>query len=203
MAIEDESLVKESLLLEAVNILLSSIGQVPIESEADFDVLVEARIARDTLIEVKRAVLSEGWSFNTDEAWEFPPASPILSAGGGFEIPVPTNVLDAVADNGDVIVRNWRLYSKSKQSHIFTETKKCFVVWDMEFDTLTHPLRHYITIRAARVFAARVVGDPSAVSYTAADEEDALLACRRSEGRTGNYNMFNSTFGINNRVRVN
>jgi hypothetical protein len=71
----------------------------------------------------------------------------------------------------------------------------------MEFNTLSHPIRHYITIRAARVFAARVIGDSNAISFTALDEEDAYLACRRSESRTGNYNMLNGLYGLNNQIR--
>jgi len=202
MAIE-EPIYQEKLLLEAVNILLQSIGQFPIETEADFDVLEEARLAKQTLIETKRAVLSEGWDFNTDDAWEFVPSEPAYSLGGGFEIPVPTNVLDITAERGDVIIRDWKLYSRKNQSFMFTETVKCKVIWDMDFDTLSHPLRHYVTIRASRLFAARTIGDKNAVAYSIADEEDAYLSCRRSEGRTGRYNMFNSLYGVNNRVRIN
>lgn len=202
MAVE-EPIYQEKLLIESVNILLQSIGQVPIEAEEDFDILEEARIAKSVIIEVKRAVLSEGWDFNTDDAWEFPPSAPLYSLGGGFEIPVPTNVLDVTAERGDVIVRDWKLYSKKEQSFIFEEVVKCKVIWDMDFDTLSHPMRHYITIRAARVFVARTLGDQAPVTFTAADEETAFVALRRSEGRTTRYNMFNSLYGVNNRVRVN
>ena len=192
----DEQFDSEKALLDAVNILLESINELPIEDEADFDLVIEARQARNKLIEVKRSVLSEGWDFNADTNWIFP------TDLEGF-IPVPSNVLDLVADRGDVIIRNWRLYSKKNQSHIFEDEVKCDVVWDMDFNTISHPLRHYITIRAARIFASKTVGDKDEYTFNAEDEEDARLAARRSEGRTGKYNMLKSSYGLNNLSRLN
>ena len=192
----DEQFDSEKALLDAVNILLESINELPIEEEADFDLVIEARQARNKLIEVKRSVLSEGWDFNADTNWIFP------TDLEGF-IPVPSNVLDLVADRGDVIIRNWRLYSKKNQSHIFEYEVKCDVVWDMDFNTISHPLRHYITIRAARIFASKTVGDKDEYTFNAEDEEDARLAARRSEGRTGKYNMLKSSYGLNNLSRLN
>lgn len=184
----------EHLLLDAVNILLESVNEPPIDTEEDFDALYEARMAKDVLIEVKRAVLSEGWDCNTDEGWTF-----AREVDG--TIPVPYNVLDIVAKRGDVVMRNWRLYSKRDHSHVFDEDIEAKVIWDMDFNAIPHPLRHYITIRAARVFAARLIGDKNAIAFTAVDEEDAYLAARRSETRTGKHNMLNGTYGINNKVR--
>ena len=190
-----EMLDTQHLLLNAVNILLKTINELPIENESDFDVIVEARLARDTIFEVKRAVLAEKWDINTDKDYSLPLTVPENM------IPVPANVLDLSSADGDLINRNWRLYSKSRQSHIFDSAQTVDIVWDMMFNSLPHPLRHYITIRAARIFAARTIGDEKAVTYTVADEEDAHLAARRSEGRTGNYNMLNSgQYGTNYKI---
>ncbi len=190
----DEMLNSEKLLLDAVNVLLNVINEPSIEDEEDYDDIVEARQARDTIIEVKRAVLSEGWDFNTDENYIFP-----IDAQGF--IPVPMNVLDITDKNSDIIMRNWRLYSKKNQTHVFEEEQKCDVVWDMPFDQLSHPLRHYITIRAAKVFTGRMIGDQASYMYTDDDLEDARLAARRSEDRTGQYNMLTSgLYGILNRT---
>jgi len=187
---------QETLLLDGVNILLETINQLPIEDEAGYQFVLEARQARSKIIEVTRAVLSEGWDFNRDTNWIFP-----LDPEG--KIPVPANVLDVTANRGDVVSRNWLLYSKSDQSHIFTEEVPCDVVWYFDFETLTHPLRHYITIRAARIFAARTIGDTNAIKFNEVDEEDARLAARRSESRTGQYNMLTSgSYGVDVRVRT-
>jgi len=119
-------------------------------------------------------------------------------------IPVPMNVLDIVGNRGDVIMRNQKLYSKRNQSHIFEEEVPCDVVWLFDFNTISHPLRHYITIRAARIFAARTIGDKEMIAFNEVDEEDARLAARRSESFTGQYNMLSSgMYGVNNSARLN
>ena len=186
--------VTENLLLEAVNILLESINELPIEDEAEFDNFIEARQARSKIVEVTRAVLSEKWDCNTDTNYIFP-----LDAQG--MIPVPSNVLDIVGNRGDVIMRNWKLYSRSNQSHIFAEEVPCNVVWLFDFNNLSHPIRHYITIRAARIFMARTIGDKQAVGFNEMDEEDARIAARRSESFTGKFNMLTTgLYGTNNRI---
>ncbi len=191
----EDPLNTEHLLLDAVNILLGTINEPPIDNEADFEYIDEAQRAKSILLEVKRAVLSEGWDFNTDNNWLF-----AIDFQG--MIPVPTNVLDITGERGDVIMRNWRLYSKKNQSHIFTDDVRCKVIWDFDFNSLTHPLRHYTTIRAARIFAARMIGDKDAITFNNMDEESARIAARRSEDRTGRYNMLNSGYGINNLARL-
>ena len=190
----EEPLYTEQMLMDAVNILLETINEEPIEDPEDYDNIIEARQARSKVVEVKRAVLSEEWDFNRDENFTFP-----LTVDN--EVVVPTNVLDITANNADVIMRNWKLYSKSNQSYVFEEEVPATVVWDLDFNSITHPLRHYITIRASRIFQARRIGDEKALRYNAVDEQSALLAARRSESRTGQYNMLTSDYGIDNRVR--
>ena len=190
-----DTITQETLLLGAVNILLETINQLPIEEEADYEFVIKARQAKSKIKEVTRAVLSEGWDFNQDNDWIFP-----LDLNS--KVPVPSNVLDITAKRSDVIMRDWMLYSKKDQSFVFEEEVSCDVVWLFDFDTLTHPIRHYITIRAARIFAARTIGDEKAIKFNEVDEEDARLAARRSETRTGQYNMLNSGYGIQSRARI-
>jgi len=187
---------QETLLLEAVNILLETINELPMENESEYAGYLEATQARAKVIEVTRAVLSEKWDFNTDKNYIFP-----IDSNG--MIAVPTNVLNIVGNRGDVIMRNWKLYSRRNQSHIFEEEVPCDVVWLMDFNNISHPLRHYITIRAARIFAARTLGDKEMIAFNEVDEEDARLAARRSESFTGQFNMLNSKFGMNNSARLN
>ena len=193
----EDPLNTEQLLLDSVNILLETINELPLEEAEDFAQVVEARQAKGVLLETKRSVLSEGWDFNKDTDWKFP-----LDVNG--MIPVPTNVLDITANRADVIMRNWRLYSKRNQSHIFTEEVPCTVVWLFDFNNLSHPIRHYITIRAARIFMARVIGDKEVIGFNEVDEEDARIAARRSESLTGRYNMLSSgVYGQNNLISRN
>jgi len=190
----EDPLNTETLLLDAVNILLESINEQPIEDEEAYDFIVEARQARNKVLEVKRAVLSEGWDFNTDAEW-------VMSVNSNGEIPLSSNILDIASTDGDVIARGNRLYSKSNQSFVFDEEVTCKVIWDLDFNTLTHPIRHYITVRACRVFQGRTIQDINALKINEYDEEDARLAARRSETRTKKPNMLTSQYGLTNRIR--
>ena len=184
----------EKFLLDSINILLTSINQLAISDDVELADILEAKKAQETLEEIKKAVLSEGWDFNTDEAMEFIPDLE------GY-INVPYNVLDISSQDGDVIMRNWRLYSRKNMSAKFDNPVKCKVVWDMDFNSLTHPLRHYITIRASRIFQMREIGDEVKYRYSENDEHMAYLSARRSEGRTGKYNMLTSVYGTTYNTR--
>jgi hypothetical protein len=181
------------LLLTAINILLQTINELPIETDTDLTNSTVGQLAEMTLLEVKKAVLAQGWSFNTDNGYPLPPDTSGI-------IVVPYNILDIVASNGkNYTMRDWKLYDKDNYTFIFTESVPCDITWDMDFNSLTHPLRHYITIRSARIFQARTIGDQVAYSYTVKDEEDAYLSAQESESRTGRYNMLTSpSFGILN-----
>ncbi len=171
--------------LTAINILLQHINQLPIDNEEELNDVLEAQTAASVLLETKVEVLSDEWDFNRDENYSFPPDT------SGY-IALPANILDIYDPQGNIIMRDWRLYDKTSQSAKFTEAQTMNVVWNVDFNSLTHPLRNYITIRAARKFQARQVMDTNLYSYTKEDEEAALMIARRSEARTGNYNMLTS-----------
>ena len=179
--------------LHAINIMLQSINELPIVDEAGIDELVEAQLAESVLEEIKTGVLAEEWDFNTDENYSLSPDNL------GF-IPIPANILDVVSSDKDVIMRDWRLYSRSSQSAKFTQAVTCKVVWNMDFNSITHPLRYYMTVKAARVFQARTIGDTNAYSFSQAEEQQAYLAARQSEGRTADDNILDSEYGSNLRV---
>ena len=191
----DQQQDSSKFFLYAVNVLLQMINELPIKDDVELAEILEAQLAASVLIETKKEVLSEGWDFNKDVNYSFPPDS------NGF-IPIPANVLDIVADNGNIIMRDWRLYDKTAQTAIFEDPVNVDVIWDLDFNSITHPLRNFITIRAARKFQARTVMDTSVYGYSNQDEEDAYLAARRSEGFTGQYNMLSSgSFGALYKVR--
>lgn len=193
MATLDQQQDSSKFFLYAVNVLLQSINERPINDDVELAEIEEAKLASSVLVETKKEVLAEGWHFNTDTNYFFPVSSE------GY-ITVPSSVLDIGSTDGDIIMRDWRLYSKSNQTAVFDEPQAVNVIWDLDFNTLTHPLRNFITIRAARKFQARQVMDTDFYAYSQQDEEDAYRVARRSEGFTGKYNMLTSNYGVNNSV---
>ena len=184
----------EKFLLYAVNILLSSINELAINDDVELAEIIEAQKASDVLEEVKKSVLSQGWDFNTDKDWEFSPDA------SGY-ISIPANVLDISSTDADIVVRDWRLYSKKDKTAKFSNAVKCTVIWDMDFNSLSHALRHYITIRASRIFQYRMIGDTNQYKFSEEDEHHAYISARRSDGRTSRYNMLTSSYGLSMDVR--
>lgn len=179
--------------LEAVNTILSVIGEAPISSLASGAAVADAVTARAVLSEVSRAVQSRGWHFNTDKELSLSPAA------FTNEITLPSNCLrvDTVTEDFDVDVtqRGSRLYNRKTHTYEFTKSLKVDMVVLLPFEELPETARHYITVRAARVFQARTVGSDALYEFTALDEKDAFVALKRAEGITGDYNILtgNST----------
>jgi len=71
--------------LEAVNVMLGTIGEQPVNS-LDISTISEVSIASNILFDISREVQTRGYSWNTDT--EYP-----LAVSGG-EIPLPLNCID-------------------------------------------------------------------------------------------------------------
>ena len=179
--------------LASVNVMLQMINELPISDDVELAEILEAQLAASVLIETKKEILAEGWHVNSDKDYEFPQDS------NGF-IAIPANVLDISSSDGNIIMRNWSLYNKEDKTAIFDEPQSMNVIWDLDFNSLSHPIRNFITIRAARKFQARTVMDTNVYSYSQSDDENAHIVARRSEGYTGNYNMLASEYGLDNLV---
>ena len=184
MAVDKEN-TTQHLLAAAVNRLLLSIGELPIEDVSDIDAIIEARLARDALLETKMAVLSIGWDINTDDDYE-------LHTDENGYITVSTAMLDVNVPDSSIVIRDWQLYDKEKKSRKFTSSVTATIKWNLDFNSLPHAFRHYITIMASRIFQGRLIGDKTVYSFTQADEQKALLLLKRTDGFTGQYNMLST-----------
>ena len=181
--------------LDAINIMLGTIGESPINSLEAATGVVDAVTARSILAEVSVQVQEEGWHFNTEYEFEL---TPELTTK---EVYVPPNVIEADAskydrNDIDVAIRGNRLYDRRNKTFQFDRPIKADLTVLLEFNELPQAARHYITIRAARVFQQRVVGSETLGSFTEADEARALRAMRRYEARTADYNMLTSNYSV-------
>lgn len=176
--------------LEAINTILSVIGESPISSLSDISSVADAVTAQSILSEVSRQVQTKGWHFNTEKDFELSPDT------FAKEIVVPSNALrvDSMGDDRemDVVQRGNKLYDRVKHTFQFDKSIKCDLVVLLPFDQLPQAARHYITIKAARIFQSRTVGSEALYQFTSVDERDALLDLKRNEGITGDYNILTS-----------
>lgn len=178
--------------LDAVNIMLGTIGESPINSIEAASGVSDAIIARQILNEVSIQVQEEGWHFNVETNFVLTPAYP------SKEIFVPDNCIEVDAEDTrvDVAIRGNRLYDRINHTFAFEKDIKCNVVLLLPFEDLPQAARHYVTIRAARVFQQRVVGSQVLGSFTEKDEMRARMALRRYESKTADYNILTGNYSV-------
>jgi hypothetical protein len=179
--------------LDAVNVMLATIGESPINSLDAAAGVVDAVTARSILSEVSVQVQEEGWHFNTDFEFVLTPASDgfIYVPGNAIEVDTSTYNRDY-----DVAIRGNRLYDRKGKTYTFTKDLKADLTILLEFNDLPQAARHYITVRSARIFQQRVVGSETLGNFTKEDEARALRSMRRYEARTADYNILTSNYSV-------
>ena len=184
---------KNSELKKAINTMLTSIGEQPIQNVDDLAGLSDASIAKDILDNVSRAVQSRGWIFNTDLDVTMKPDDQgfITIPDSILRIDTTTRLRDA--DN-DIVERGRKLYDRQKNVNIFDADVRIKVntIRELEFHDLPEPAKRYITIRAARIFHDRVVGANELHKFYQEDEMQAWSVLLEYEGDTADYNIFDN-----------
>ena len=181
--------------LDAINIMLGTIGESPINSLDAATGVVDAVTARAILSEVSVQVQEEGWHFNTEYEFVLTPAL------GTKEIYVPANTIEVDAsaydrNDIDVAIRGNRLYDRKNKTFQFQQDIKADLTILLEFNELPQAARHYITVRAARVFQQRVIGSDTLGSFSEKDEARALRSMRRYESKTADYNILTGNYSV-------
>jgi len=176
--------------LQAVNSMLSTIGEAPVNSLSSG--LVDAETAETVLNEVSRDVQSFGWNFNSE------PDVPVAKDSNG-KIPLATNVLRADlassvnkyrSNKNEYVQRGAFMYDKVQHTDIINKDLKLDIVYMLDFTLIPEVARRYITIKAARLFQERVVGSDNLSAMNRADEQQALFALKEMESENGDYNIF-------------
>ena len=168
-------------LLEAVNVCLQNVGEQPINS-LENQQITEAATALRTIMEFHKEGQTRGWSWNTELGYEF------VKDPGTNEIRVPANLVsfapDAYRWAGRFQLRGQRVYDKEKRTYVLgvdVPSLEADVVWLLPWDESPEAFNRWVTIRSARVFSGRVLGDSSSFQYTAVDEQAALVELQRVE----------------------
>jgi hypothetical protein len=191
--------------LEAVNTILSTIGEAPINSLTGA-LPVDATVAKNVLSEIAREVQSQGWHFNTHY-------KATLSRDASNKIPVASNAVRVELDvnkysksSYDIIQRNGFIYNLATNSDIFTtDFDEVIIVYLLPFDEIPEQGKRYITIRSARIFHDRTLGANTLHKFSIEDEKHALTILKQAESSTGDYTIFDTpeqayTISRNNRV---
>ena len=183
--------------LDAVNIILSNIGQSPVVNLTSGNPIVE--MAEITLDEISRTVQAEGWIFNTE--YSYP-----LRIDNNNEIALPNNMLQCDLPVGcgvSVQRREGKLYNRTDHTFDFSSQANADgevaadVTWVFDFQDIPEAIKNYVVIRAANVFAGRSVGSTEAVKFGQQEEMLARAGALEYETQQGDYNIFGDSRGLN------
>jgi hypothetical protein len=178
--------------LEAVNTILSTIGEAPLNSLTG-SLPVDGTIAKNVLSEVAREVQSQGWHFNTH-------INVTLTRNTDNKIPLATNVVRVEIDprkysKGDynIVQRDTFLYNLAKNEETFDKDfENATVVYLLPFNEIPEQAKRYITIRSARIFHDRTLGANTLHKFSQEDETKALSILKQAESLTGDYSIFDT-----------
>jgi len=173
--------------LDAVNQILSSVGQAPV-STLDMQ-NPEVYIVLSTLREVNKQVQSESWTFNTERHVE-------LSRDGNNKIKVPASALSVDAnvqkynDKYNIVRKQGYLYDMYQHTDVFDENLVVDIVWLVTFADLPPIVQSYVVARAARIVSVKLIGDSEIFQLLQEQELQTRVALMEYETQQGDYSMF-------------
>jgi len=168
--------------LGAVNVLLQTINEAPVNS-LEIPGLNDLSMARNVLAETSREFQSIGYEFNSDKITIAP------DIDGYINLPANTARVDPVDKSKRYIQRGTRLYDKTENTFAIGAPVEVDIILYRDFNDLPEPAKRYITIKAARRFQNRVMGDDAIYMFTKEDELEAKVAFLEQEIDSGDYNM--------------
>lgn len=162
--------------LSAVNEMMSVIGESAIITLDNIGLTVAAD-AKKQLDTTSRQVQIQGWRFNTDENKAL-----VRNVDGYILLPISTLDFKVCGQSShlDLTERAGKVYNRVEQTFVFTETVYCDVIKLLDFEDLPETARYYITIKAARIFQDRYLGEEDRHIYNRQDEAEAIAVFKKS-----------------------
>ena len=171
-------------VLEAVNVLLTTIGEAPVNTLTGNQV-TDVTIANQVLTEVSREVQAQGWHFNTED-------KVVLSRNEFNFIVIPADVARIDTPDYNTVIRGDKLFNLDTRSYEFSSTLEASIVYYQDFLELPDVVKKYITTRAARIFSDRMLNSETIHRMVSRDEQKALIDLKDFEGDTADFNMMDS-----------
>lgn len=183
-------------LVDAVNVLLLNIGEAPVNTLSNEQV-GESRVALQTIREYHREGQLRGWCWNSED--DYPFQKDTLTG----EIVVPENIVRWTPNiylyQRRFSLRGQKVYDNERRSTVMEPAMgeiQASIVSLLSWEESPEPYNRWTTVRAARVFAARVVGNDATVKYTMKDEMDAMAELQRMELENSEYNILTGGRGL-------
>tara|TARA_R110000744_G_scaffold6845_10_gene23666 strand:- start:747 stop:1331 length:585 start_codon:yes stop_codon:yes gene_type:complete len=179
--------------LEAVNIMISVIGESPVNNLSSVGTPVPVTVvqAEATLEETSKAIQSEGWHFNTEYDYTLAPDA----ASKKITLPVNTLRIDldpSTYTDVDPVQRGLKLYDRKKHTEEWQQSIKAVITFHLVFEELPEQFRHYITVKAARIYASRLLGSREIEGFALRDEIEAKARAIESDSENADRTIFDN-----------
>lgn len=170
--------------LDAVNVILTNMGEAPLNS-LDGDLPLDALKAQNVLQEFSRETQTRGWFWNKETT--------TFSPNVDNKIPLPSNAL-AVRNTTKAFYlteRDGFLYriEKNNNGDIFTDATEMEVTYFLPFEQLPEVARRAITMKAARIFQGRELGNQALIQQDSQEELAAFATMRAEDNENSRRNL--------------
>ena len=185
--------------LEAVNSLLSAIGEAAVSS-LETATTVEVTQAKNLLSNVNRETQQKGWHFNTE--WDV-----ILTRDSDNKIPIGSSILSVYVENQLTTIRGISgvMYIYDLDNNTFTWTKNltnAVTITLLDFQDTPQAVRQYVTTKAARIFQEEIIGQTSAETVNRLEESEAYADLLDDEAERAGYNVGYGTLDMVNMTKT-
>ena len=141
--------------LDAINLILSSVGESPVNSLAESQ-SVDVDNAISTLMGVSRTIQRKGWEFNTRSSIS------VLPDKTNNQIRYnPTWISISSDDDKTYVKRGDYLYNLTDSTFTFEKAISLNIIEAVDFEDLPDVFKTYIVTKAAIQFQTRYLGDDS------------------------------------------
>ena len=185
--------------LQAVNLLLSAIGEAAVSS-LETATTVEVTQAKNLLSNVNRAAQQKGWHFNTE--WDV-----VLTRNSENLIPLSESIL-SVYQPGQLMTirgRSGSMFAYDLDNNTFTWTKNlnnAVTITLLDFIDTPNTFRQYVTTRAARIFQEEIVGQVSAETVNRQEEAEAYADLLDDDAERAGLNVAYGTLDMLNTTQI-
>lgn len=161
--------------LQAVNEILGSMGEAPINTIEEID-NVDAQNALNMLTNVTEQIEMKGWTFNQVDEYTLTPDK--------FKkvIPWDSTLLVAQTSDGNYIRNQGGLvFDVSNNTSVFEAPLTISATFYVPFEEMPSVFRQWATVRTARLFVSRFMGDPDLMQELTREEQECYRAVMEYE----------------------
>lgn len=169
--------------IEAVNIVLSAVGDAPVDTLDENDNVDVANILR-IMDGVSRSVQAKGWDFNTYKEYTLKPDAYTKKINYN-----PNFIYWKATDGNSYVKRGDYIFDMTNNTDTFENDIILKVILAVEFEDLPTVFKDFIVAQTAIKFQVRYLGDEAVSQDLQMSAQEAYQALVEYDMNMGNYNM--------------